>query len=211
MTQTEVQLDPQGRLVIPAPLRRSLGFESGDSLIARMEDGRLILEKAETIKQRLKSRFSQLSPGTTNLAEELIAERREEAKREIKKVTVVLDASALLSFLQSEPGDNQVEVMLPEAVICSVNWSEVVQKSVAAGVDVDGMREDLEALGLKILPFSAEEAELAGRLWQQTKQAGLSLGDRACLSTGIRMNVNVLTADQIWTTLNLPVVVQSIR
>lgn len=51
MTQTEVQLDPQGRLVIPAQLRRSLGFESGDSLIARTEDGRLILEKVETIKQ----------------------------------------------------------------------------------------------------------------------------------------------------------------
>ena len=49
ITQTEVQLGPQGRLVIPAPLRRSLGFESGDSLIARMEEGRLILEKAETI------------------------------------------------------------------------------------------------------------------------------------------------------------------
>ncbi len=80
MTQTEVQLDLQGRLVIPGPLRRSLGFESGDSLIARMEDGRLILEKAETIKQRLKSRFDQLPPGTS-LAEELIAERREEAKR----------------------------------------------------------------------------------------------------------------------------------
>ena len=79
-------------------------------------------------------------------------------------MTVVLDASALLSFLQGKPGDNQVEAILPEAVICSVNWSEVVQKSVAAGVDVDGMREDLEALGLKILPFSAEEAELAGRL-----------------------------------------------
>ncbi len=81
ITQTEVQLDPQGRLVIPAQLRRSLGFESGDSLIARMEDGRLILEKAETIKQRLKSRFAHL-PSTTSLAEELIADRREEAKRE---------------------------------------------------------------------------------------------------------------------------------
>ncbi len=81
MTQTEVQLDPQGRLVIPAQLRRSLGFESGDNLIARMEDGRLILEKAETIKQRLKSRFAHL-PQTTSLSEELIAERREEAKQE---------------------------------------------------------------------------------------------------------------------------------
>ena len=81
MTQTEVQLDPQGRLVIPAQLRRLLGFESGDSLIARMEDGRLILEKAGTIKQRLKNRFAHL-PQTTSLAEELIADRREEAKRE---------------------------------------------------------------------------------------------------------------------------------
>ena len=81
MTQTEVQLDPQGRLVIPAQLRRSLGFESGDSLIARTEDGRLILEKAGTIKQRLKHRFVHL-PSTTSLAEELIADRREEAKRE---------------------------------------------------------------------------------------------------------------------------------
>lgn len=84
ITQTEVHLDPQGRLVIPAPLRHSLGFESGDSLIARTEDGRLILEKAETIKQRLKSRFAQLPPGTS-LAEKLIAERREEAEREIKE------------------------------------------------------------------------------------------------------------------------------
>ncbi len=81
ITQTEVQLGPQGRLVIPARLRRSLGFESGDSLIARIEEGRLILEKAETIKRRLKSRFAHLPP-TTSLAEELIAERREEAKRE---------------------------------------------------------------------------------------------------------------------------------
>ena len=84
MIQTEVRLDPQGRLVIPAPLRHSLGFESGDSLIARMEDGRLILEKTETIKRRLKNHFAQLPPGAS-LAEELIAERREEAKREIKE------------------------------------------------------------------------------------------------------------------------------
>lgn len=80
-TQTEVQLGPQGRLVIPASLRRSLGFESGDNLIARMEEGRLILEKAETIKQRLKTRFAQL-PKTTSLADELITERREETQRE---------------------------------------------------------------------------------------------------------------------------------
>ena len=126
-------------------------------------------------------------------------------------MTAVLDASALLSFLQDEPGHDRVEAILQEAVISSVNWAEVVQKSITAGVDIDGMRADLEALGLAILPFTAEEAEIAGQLWQQTRQFGLSLGDRACLSLGIRLNAQVLTADQIWSALNLPIVVHSIR
>ena len=126
-------------------------------------------------------------------------------------MTAVLDASALLSFLQDEPGHDRVEAILQEAVISSVNWAEVVQKSITAGVDVDGMRADLEALGLAILPFTAEEAEINGQLWQQTRQFGLSLGDRACLSLGIRLNAQVLTADQIWSALNLPITVHIIR
>jgi ribonuclease VapC len=126
-------------------------------------------------------------------------------------MTIVLDASALLGFLQDEPGGDQVEAVLSEAVISSVNWAEVVQKSVAADVLINGMREDLEALGMKILPFAAEEAEIAGQLWLQTRQAGLSLGDRACLSLGIRLQAPVLTADQIWITLKLSVTVHSIR
>ena len=126
-------------------------------------------------------------------------------------MTAILDASALLAFLQNEPGCDRVESVLPEAVISSVNWAEVVQKSIAENVDVKGLREDLEALGLRILPFTAEEAEIAARLWQQTRHVGLSLGDRACLSVGIRLETVVLTADQIWTTLNLPIAVHSIR
>lgn len=126
-------------------------------------------------------------------------------------MTAVLDASVLLAFLQNEPGCDQVEATLPEAVISSVNWAEVMQKSIAAAVDVNGMREDLEALGLRIVPFSAEEAEISAQLWQQTRSTGLSLGDRACLSTGIRLDVPVLTADKIWATLNLPVAVRCIR
>lgn len=77
----EVHLGRQGRLVIPAALRRSLGFEAGDALVAHEEEGRLVLEKPEKIKLRLKARFSQV-PKDRSLADELIAERREEAKRE---------------------------------------------------------------------------------------------------------------------------------
>ncbi|MBD1847610.1 hypothetical protein H6F89_30265 [Cyanobacteria bacterium FACHB-63] len=69
----------------------------------------------------------------------------------------------------------------------------------------------MEALGLTIAPFSSEKAEMAGRLWLQTRQAGLSLGDRACLSLGIRLNVPVLTCDRTWATLRLALDVQVIR
>ena len=78
--QTEVRLGPQGRVVIPAQLRRALGLELGDTLVFRVENKRLILEKPDAIKHRLKARFAQLPKGTS-LATELLAERRKEAKR----------------------------------------------------------------------------------------------------------------------------------
>ncbi len=77
----EVSLGRQGRLVIPAVLRRSLGFEEGDLLVAREAAGRLVIEKPEMIKQRLKARFAQV-PQECSLVDELIAQRREEAKQE---------------------------------------------------------------------------------------------------------------------------------
>ncbi len=126
-------------------------------------------------------------------------------------MTVVLDASALLAYLQEEPGDEVVERVLAESVISSVNWAEVIQKSIAAKVNVDGMLEDLQDLGLTIEQFTSEDGELTGKLWQQTKQAGLSLGDRACLSLGFRLNVPVLTSDRAWTSLRLSLDVQTIR
>jgi bifunctional DNA-binding transcriptional regulator/antitoxin component of YhaV-PrlF toxin-antitoxin module len=78
----EVHLGRQGRLVIPVVLRQLLGFEEGDKLVAREEAGRLILEKPAVVKQRLKARFAGISKDRS-LADELIGERREEAKREM--------------------------------------------------------------------------------------------------------------------------------
>jgi AbrB family looped-hinge helix DNA binding protein len=76
-----VSLGPQGRLVIPAKLRRELGLEEGATLAIRSEGGRLILEPREEVLRRLRGRFAQVADGRL-LSEELIAERREEARRE---------------------------------------------------------------------------------------------------------------------------------
>lgn len=78
--QEEVRLGAQGRLVIPAKLRQALDLKPGDTLIARSQDGCLVVEKAEVTLKRLKSRYAGLAD--RSLARELVAERREEARRE---------------------------------------------------------------------------------------------------------------------------------
>ena len=77
--QAEVQFGAQGRLVVPAAIRKALGFEAGESLVARVEDGRLVVEKAQSVERRVLGRFGKLKG--RSLANELIAERREEARR----------------------------------------------------------------------------------------------------------------------------------
>ena len=121
----------------------------------------------------------------------------------------VLDASALLALLHEEPGAEFVE--LEGAVISAVNWSEVLYKCLSRGVDIKGLRGDLEALGLSIEPFTPQDAELAAELWPQTRSLGLSLGDRACLALGLRSGLTVVTADRSWKNLRLGVKVQVIR
>ena len=110
----------------------------------------------------------------------------------------VLDASALLAFLQGEPGSEDVEAILPDACISAVNWSEVVQKALAANVDVTGIRGDIQALGLTIEAFTEDQAEYAAQLWLDTKNHGLSLADRACLSLGYSLGLPILTMDRTW-------------
>jgi AbrB family looped-hinge helix DNA binding protein len=77
----EVTVGPQGRLVVPAPLRRRLGIEAGDVLVARAQDDRLVLERREAILARLRGRLAAV-PADVSMVDELIAERGEEAQRE---------------------------------------------------------------------------------------------------------------------------------
>lgn len=123
----------------------------------------------------------------------------------------VLDASALLALLRSEPGAEAVEQLLDRAAISTVNWAEVSQRWLAHGVDVTDLRVDVEALGLRIVPFSVEDAENAAALWSSTRAMGLSLGDRACLGLARRLDVPAFTADRAWLGADLDVEIRPIR
>ena len=48
--------------------------------------------------------------------------------------SAVLDASALLAFLNDEPGAERIGDLLPGAIISAVNFSEIVAKLAERGV-----------------------------------------------------------------------------
>jgi PIN domain nuclease of toxin-antitoxin system len=123
----------------------------------------------------------------------------------------VLDSSALLAMLQSEPGGDLVQELLEASLMSTVNWSEVVQKALDRKVETAGLRDDLEALGLEIIPFTPEQAERTARLRSQTQQFGLSLGDRACLALAEERTLPVITADRVWDSMEIGIEVRVIR
>jgi len=81
----ELRIGPQGRVVIPASMRKALGLEPGQTLVGHVEEGRLVLEPRDTMLRRVQARFAAAVPRDVSLAEELIAERREEARREAEE------------------------------------------------------------------------------------------------------------------------------
>jgi PIN domain nuclease of toxin-antitoxin system len=73
------------------------------------------------------------------------------------------------------------------------------------------IHEVIVLLGLRVVPLDANLSHKAGLLRPVTNKMGLSLGDRACLATGIRMNLPVITSDKIWRDCGLPVTIVLIR
>ena len=124
----------------------------------------------------------------------------------------LLDASALLAYLQREPGFEAVREALREgAAISAVNLAEVAGKLKARGKDPERIVRRLLAMGLEVLPFTLEEALEAGALDPWTRPLGLSLGDRACLAAGKVHGLAVLTADRTWAGVDLGVPVKVVR
>ncbi|MBN4077112.1 AbrB/MazE/SpoVT family DNA-binding domain-containing protein [Mariprofundus ferrooxydans] len=77
----EVQLGAQGRLVIPAAIRKALNLTQGDRLVARQVGDSVVLERREAIESRLWDMFNH-TPKETSLVDELISERRAAAQSE---------------------------------------------------------------------------------------------------------------------------------
>ncbi len=125
--------------------------------------------------------------------------------------SIVFDSSAVLAHLNGEPGAERAAHFLGDAIICAVNFAEVVTKLVERGASLPLVRSALSRYGLPVIPFEEELAARTGALRARTKAFGLSLGDRACLALAEQTLLPVLTADRAWKDLGLSIDVQILR
>jgi AbrB family looped-hinge helix DNA binding protein len=85
MTRAELEVNPQGRVTIPVTLRNELGFQPGTTVVAYVEDGRLVLEHRAHVLERLQNEVlaaDARSGSRESAVDELIADRRAEAASE---------------------------------------------------------------------------------------------------------------------------------
>jgi ribonuclease VapC len=117
--------------------------------------------------------------------------------------SVVLDASAVLAIVNAEPGADVVRASLAGAIMSTVNYSEVLKKTVEHGGTSEAAAAFVRGLSITLIPFDEALAAMTADLYPQAKQHGLSLADRACLALGIQRGATVLTADGKWKRLSL--------
>lgn len=81
-----VKIDKSGRILIPLKLRKELGFKEGSELIVRVEQGELRVHTREAALRRAQQRLKRLKKPGESVVDEFLAERREEARRELMEM-----------------------------------------------------------------------------------------------------------------------------
>lgn len=82
---TKTKLTPNGRIVIPAAIREELGLKPGETLLMDVENGVLRIETYPARVRRIQESLAHLVTPGRLISDELIADRREEARREMEE------------------------------------------------------------------------------------------------------------------------------
>ncbi len=83
--ETKTRINENGRIVIPAEIRQKMGLQPGDTLFLSLEGQTLRIESQQARVRRVQESLRRLIPAERVLSDELIAERREEARGEMEE------------------------------------------------------------------------------------------------------------------------------
>ena len=126
-------------------------------------------------------------------------------------MTHILDASAVLAFLNREPGGDIAAARFETAAMSVINAVEVGTKLMDKGMACEKAWEALQLLAIDLVEVDVELARATTALRETTRHKGLSLADRACIATAISRKATVVTADRAWAELDLSCSVELIR
>ena len=77
-----VRVDAQGRILIPAELRRAVDMHPGHMVTLLVDDGEVRVITVTTATRKIRETAAKYATPGRSLVDELIAERRAEAERE---------------------------------------------------------------------------------------------------------------------------------
>ncbi|MGI8576517.1 MAG: AbrB/MazE/SpoVT family DNA-binding domain-containing protein [Nocardioidaceae bacterium] len=86
MTSATVSISAQGRVSIPAPIRRELGLDPGTPLVTYIENGRVVLETRGHLIRRIQAAATDVLAVGESVVDELLADRRREAQAELQRM-----------------------------------------------------------------------------------------------------------------------------
>jgi ribonuclease VapC len=124
---------------------------------------------------------------------------------------LVADASAIIALLVGEKFNGFDPADLNGTLISSVNLAEVLTRLPEFGVPEHAADGAIAELNLRVIAFDETQARATARLRPATRQAGLSLGDRACLALANVMECPAVTADRAWARIDTGVEIILIR
>ena len=111
-------------------------------------------------------------------------------------MTVVIDAAALLAVLLDERGAEVVLPVLRTSIMSAVNLSEACSRGVERGATIEAVLGAAKRFEVVVVPFDPAQAQRAAELRPETRHAGSSLGDRACLALAQIRSLPIYTADR---------------
>jgi len=86
MEQFTVKVDGSGRILLPAKVRKQMNLRKDSTLIAKLEKQKLVLNTRDEALRKAQEFFSKFRPkGGKLLSDELIEDRRREARRELER------------------------------------------------------------------------------------------------------------------------------
>ncbi|HEX4757505.1 MAG TPA: AbrB/MazE/SpoVT family DNA-binding domain-containing protein [Terracidiphilus sp.] len=79
------KLNDNGRIVIPAGIRKEMFLNPGDTVIMTLQDGVLKIESQQARVRQVQRSLNSLIPAGRQLSSELIEYRRDEAHNEVEE------------------------------------------------------------------------------------------------------------------------------